>query len=124
MEEPKSNMIAEEFNIGNVTFMQNKFTIKIGDKYYRMEFNSKHEPIFKEIDFEEFESKVTTICDYIKDHLDSTQLLKYCVYRMNLQEIEALHKRIMNKRMRKPGVHTSPGCIAMVVGKHHIPIAD
>jgi hypothetical protein len=98
--------------------------IKINNKFYRLDVDEKDNPVLTEVDPKKYDEMICKIMKNIEGALDTQKLLRYCLNRMPLRELNKIDEKFKTSKKRKPVMRTKDGCIELSVGGVDIPIVD
>jgi hypothetical protein len=98
--------------------------IKINRKFYRLDVDEKDNPVLTEVDPKKYDEMIGKIMKNVRGALDVDKLVRYCLNRMPLRELNKIDEKFKTSKRRKPVMRTKDGCIELSIGGINVPIVD
>lgn len=96
--------------------------LQINKKHFRLEYSEHGKPYLIEVDPKKYDKMVNKIMSGVIESLDREKLLKYCLNKMPIEDLQKIEKKL--DKPRKPKMSTDDGCVEMRVGGVAIPLVD
>lgn len=113
----KMPIISEDVKVDKETSI-----LQIGKQHFRLQYTEHGHPYLVQVDPKKFKKMVDKIFKVSVTALDKERLLRYCLNRMPVEDLQKIEKKL--KKPRRPVMKTTEGCMEMSIGGISIPIAD
>jgi len=122
------NLMSESDNVSVkhdvVHIDSERHIVKMNGKFYRLDIDEKDNPIFVAVDPKKYDEMIGKILKNVEGALDVEKLLRYCLNRMTLRDLNKIAGKFNAGMKRKPVMRTKDGCIELSIGGINVPIVD